>query len=254
MKKIAASACVLACNEEQNLPRCLEPLSSFAEILVLDSGSKDRTVEVARKHGARVIEEPWEGFGATRRKLFDQASQPWILWIDADEVVTPELIEEMRNCVEADPDCNGYRINRITYVGKRRVRHGLWYPDWNLRFFRRTEWQMEERDVHESVTIPGVQGRFLSLLHHYSYKDWADRKSRAARYAKLWASQAFRDGKRVTIFDQLSHGTGCFLKGYFLKLGFLDGITGMRVAWSTSCETADKYRRLRRAWEKFGGA
>ncbi len=253
MNRIAASACILAYNEEENLPRCLDALTDFEEILVLDSGSTDRTAEIARRKGARVIEEEWEGFGRTRKKLFSEASKEWILWIDADEVLHPELVGEIRNCVQDDPDCNGYQINRITYVGRRRVRHGLWYPDWNLRFFRRTAWEMEDRDVHESVTVPGVAGKFLSRMDHYSYKDWRDRRERAERYAKLWASQAFRDGKRATVFDQLGHGAGCFLKGYFLKLGFLDGITGIRVACSTSCETADKYRRLRRAWTRFGG-
>lgn len=252
MKKISASACILAYNEEENLERCLRPLADFEEILVFDSGSTDRTREIARKMGARVIEGAWEGFGTTRRKLFNEATQTWILWIDADEVASRELVEEMINCVSDDPDSNGYQINRSTFIGRRRVRRGLWYPDWNLRFFRRTAWEMEERDVHESVTTPGTPGRFLSRLDHYSYKNWSDRKKRAERYAKLWASQAFRDGKRATLFDQISHGFGCFVKGYILKLGFLDGITGLRVALSTSAETADKYRRLRRAWTRFG--
>lgn len=253
MSRIAASACILACNEEENLPRCLEPLADFEEILVLDSGSTDRTIEIARAKGARVVEAPWEGFGRTRKKLFEEASQPWIFWVDADEVAPPELVGEMRNCAAEGSDCDGYKINRITYIGSRKIRHGLWYPDWNLRFFRRTAWSMEDRDVHEAVEVAGATGLFLSRLHHYSYRDWADRRARAQRYAKLWAAQAFRDGKRVTVFDQASHAFGCFLKGYLLRLGFLDGPAGLRLALSTSCETSDKYRRLRRAWSRFGG-
>jgi len=252
LSRIPVSACILALNEEANLPRCLEPLREFEEVLVMDTGSSDRTVEIARGKGAKVIEADWEGFGTTRKKLFAAASQPWILWIDADEVASPDLIEEIRNCVAADPKCDGYRINRITYVGSRRIGRGLWYPDWNIRLFRLAAWEMKERDVHESVTVTGTTGRFLSRMDHYSYKDWADRRSRAKRYSKLWASQAFRDGKRVTFFDQFGHSVGCFLKGYFFKLGFLDGFAGLRVALSTSAETADKYRRLRRAWIRFG--
>lgn len=253
MNKINASVCILTLNEEEDLPRCLAPLSDFEEIIVYDSGSSDKTIEIARSKGATVIEGDWEGFGRTRKKLFEAATRPWILWIDADEVAPADLIAEIRNCVEADPATNGYRINRITRIGHKRFRHGLWYPDWNLRFFRRTAWSMEERDVHESVRISGTAGRFLSRLDHYSYRDWKDRRTRADRYAKLWASQAFRDGKRATWFDQISHSWGCFFKGYLLKLGFLDGLGGLRLAFSTSAEVADKYRRLRKAWEKFGG-
>jgi glycosyltransferase involved in cell wall biosynthesis len=253
VKKIKASVCILTKNEEENLPRCLEPLSDFEEIIVLDSGSTDNTIKVAREHGARVVEKPWDGFGATRRLLFAEATQPWIFWIDADEVASEELVDEIRNCVEADPVTNGYMVNRITWIGRKRFRHGNWYPDWNIRFFRRTEWTMEERDVHESVKISGGVGRFLSRMEHYSYRNWDERKTRAQRYAKLWASQAFRDGKRVTFFDQVGHACASFVKGFIFKLGFLDGISGLRLALSNSSEVADKYRRLRKAWEKFGG-
>ncbi len=253
MSKIRATACILTKNEEDNLPKCLAPLRDFEEIIVYDSGSTDKTVEVAQKFGATVIEGAWEGFGATRKKLFEAANQPWILWIDADEVAGEDLIGEIRNCVEADPKADGYRINRISWIGGKRFRHGNWYPDWNLRLFRRTAWSMEERDVHESVEIEGAPGRFFSRLEHHSYKDWNERKTRASRYAKLWASQAFRDGRRATFFDQVGHSWGCFFKGYFIKLGFLDGISGLRLALSNKAEVADKYRRLRKAWDKFGG-
>jgi (heptosyl)LPS beta-1,4-glucosyltransferase len=252
VKRIPASACILAKDEEENLPRCLEPLREFAEVVVLDTGSEDRTVEIATKWGARVIRAEWEGFGKTRKKLFEAAGQPWILWLDADEVAPPGLVEEIRGCAEIGSDCDGYAINRITYIGSRRIRHGLWYPDWNLRFFRKTAWTMVERDVHESVRVPGTTGRFVSRLDHFSYRNWEDRRARAVRYARLWAAQAFRDGRRATLFDQVGHGFGCFVKGYFLKLGFLDGIAGLRLAVSTSSESADKYRRLRRAWARFG--
>ncbi len=252
MSKIPASACILTLNEEENLPRCLAPLSDYSEIEVMDSGSEDKTVEIARNHGARVVETEWEGFGTTRKKLFEEATEPWILWIDADEVAPPVLIDEIRNCIEADPDCDGYLINRISRIGKRTFRHGLWYPDWNLRFFRRTAWSLAERDVHEAVSIPRPPGRFYSRLDHHSYRNWAERRARADRYAKLWASQAFRDGRRTTVFDECGHVFGCFVKGYLLKLGFLDGCAGLRLALSTSRETAEKYRRLRRAWNRFG--
>ncbi len=253
MKTIQASACILAKNEEENLPRCLAPLKNFEEILVYDSGSTDRTIQIARENGANVVEGDWEGFGLTRKKLFNAASQPWIFWIDADEVAMPDLLEEIRNCIEAEPEANGYQINRISRVGRKRFRHGNWYPDWNLRFFRRTEWTMEARDVHESVRVEGTVGRFSSRMEHYRFRNWAEARARAERFAKLWAAQAFRDGKRATYFDQVGHAWGCFLKGYFLKLGVLDGISGVRLALANSAEEADKYRRLRRAWEKFGG-
>ncbi|MEM0967552.1 MAG: glycosyltransferase family 2 protein [Verrucomicrobiota bacterium] len=252
MKKLNVSVCILAKDEEANLPRCLAPLEAFDEVIVLDSGSEDKTVEIARQWGATVIEESWQGFGATRKKLFQAASKPWILWLDADEVVPQGLVDEIQKVAGMKSNRNGFWINRITYIGKKRFHHGNWYPDWNLRFFRTEGWFMEERDVHERIQVHGETGRFFSCIDHYSYRNWAERKERSQRYAKLWAAEAFRDGRRVTFFDQVGHSFACFVKAFFLKLGFLDGFSGLRLAFSNASEVSDKYRRLRLSWTRYG--
>lgn len=252
-KTLPISVCILAKDEEKSLPSCLESVRGFAEIIVFDTGSMDATVSTAKKLGARVVEGSWDGFGETRKKLFSEAKQPWILWLDADEVLPPDLREEIGNCATSDTKASGFEINRITYVGRKRLRYGDWSPDWRLRFFRKTAWQLEARDVHEFVTVEGSTSRFLTPMPHYGYENWKDRSVRVQRYARLWAAERFREGKRATVFDQLRASLAVFCRGYFFKLGFLNGWSGLRGAISMASEPFYGYRNLRKSWDRFGG-
>ena len=248
-EKLPISVCVLVLNEEDRLARTLPPLSEFAEVVVLDSGSRDRSLELCREYGCRIVEAEWEGFGAMRQKLFALASEPWVFWLDADEVVTGELLEELRDLFDEEREgelSDAYAINRMVSFEGKWIRHGDWFPDWKVRLFRSGVWAMEPRAVHEEIEIEGTVGRLRGLLEHYTYRNWADQRKRSERYAKLWAEEEAKQGRRANLLSAPSHAMGKFLRGYFLKRGCCDGWLGLRVAWVNAREVFWKYEKLRR--------
>lgn len=244
--KLPISVCILVLNEEDRLERCLAGLDDFAEIVVLDSGSTDRSLEICRSRGAVVHQGEWLGFGRMRRRLFSLASQPWIFWLDADEVVRRELADEIRKVFARPVDCDAFAINRMVFFAGRWIRHGEWFPDWNVRLFRCDRWEMEPREVHESVTIKGRTGRLREYLEHHTYRDWNDRERRLRRYAELWARQKAAEGKRTSPLSGPLRSAWRFFRGYVLRRGFLDGSAGFEIALSNAREVALKYRLLRK--------
>lgn len=246
-EKLPITVCVLCLNEAANLPRCLAQIEPFAEWIVLDTGSTDDSIAIATKLGATVGEQKWEGFTETRRIHFRMAAQPWILWLDADEVITPEFVAELRVLFADGPDLPhaAYRLNRVMHFLGRWVRHGSWYPDRVVRLFRRDAWSMPERAVHESLTIDGTIGDLQAEVPHYSYRDWEDRRARGIGYAKLWARDKAAAGKTAGPLSPHLHAAWSFLRGALLKGGILDGWFGLRVAWSNAAVVYHKYRLLR---------
>ena len=248
-EKLPISVCILVLNEEDRLERCLAALEEFAEVVALDSGSTDRTLDICRARGVRIQRGEWLGFGRMRRKLFPLASRPWILWLDADEVVRPELVEEIRLVFSRPLEYDAFEINRMVCFDGRWIEHGDWFPDWNIRLFRSDRWRMEPREVHESISIDGRVGRLRGLLEHHTYRDWDDRNRRMRRYAELWARQKAAEGKKAPCWAGPLRSAWRFFRGYVLKRGFLDGSTGFRIALSNAREVAVKYRLLRKYTE-----
>ncbi len=243
--RLPISACILAHNEETSLPRCIGSVSFCREAIVCDTGSTDDTRRIAAQAGARLLETSWEGFSETRRKLFRAATQPWILWIDADEVVDSNLSVAIIRQFAAPPSVDGFELNRQVVFQNRRIRHGDWFPDWNLRLFRADQWQMDFRLVHESISVPGPVDRLEGLLDHHSFHDWNDLHVRSDRYADLWA-RTHQDRKNApSPIAPLLHASWRWFRGYILRRGFLDGQTGWRIAAANARETDLKYRRLR---------
>jgi len=244
--KLPISVCMLCLNEADRLPKTLKQVDAFAEWLIYDTGSTDNSIELGKKAGATVLERPWEGFSITRIKHFEEASQPWILWIDADEVVTPELVEELRQLFAngIDLEHNGYWLNRMIQFEGKWIRHGDWFPDWNVRLFRQGEWSMEEREVHESLEIRGSIDRVHSPLEHHSFRSWEDKEARSLKYAKLWAEMQLKKGKSSSTPAAFFRGIWKFLRGFIVKKGFLDGAIGFQIAVSNAKETYLKYSLL----------
>ena len=135
-QKLPISVCMLVKNEADRLVKSLPPLSIFEEVLVYDSGSTDESIDICKKYHAKVIQGEWLGFPGTRKKLFTQASQPWIFWLDADEAVTAELSKELSAINLESSDCEGFEINRKVFFENKWINHGEWFPDWNIRIFR----------------------------------------------------------------------------------------------------------------------
>ncbi|MCX8497279.1 MAG: glycosyltransferase family 2 protein [Akkermansiaceae bacterium] len=231
-------------NEETHLKRLLAQVPAFAEWILLDTGSTDSSAEIGRCAGAVVRSVAWSGFSETRRQHFAMASQPWILWIDADEEVTQELVDELRQLFANGPSHAAYRINRIMFFEGNWIRHGEWYPDRVLRLFRADRWTMPTRAVHESLLVNGTIGSLRAELPHYSYRDWHDRNQRIQKYAQLWATQEATKGRRSSLLEATGRAAWKFFRAYFLKRGLADGLLGLRIARSCSKEVYLKYVAL----------
>lgn len=239
------TVCTLCLNEEKNLPRCLSQIEAFQEWLVLDTGSTDDSIQIARDLGARVEETPWKGFSATRDEHFKLASQDWILWLDADEELTPAFVEELRQLLPKIEQHAAYEINRLMFFEGKWIRHGDWFPDRVTRLFKADAWTMPPREIHESVEITDTIGRLTETVPHYSYHDWADRQKRVESYTTLWASQQHKRGKSCSPLGPFLRGAWKFFRGLIVKKGFLDGTMGWKVAWSNALEVSLKYQKLR---------
>ncbi|WP_097458957.1 glycosyltransferase family 2 protein [Mangrovitalea sediminis] len=220
------TACIITLNEAERLSACLASLEFVDEIVIVDSGSTDDTVALAESHGARVIQQPWLGYGRQKQFAVDQASHDWVLCLDADERLTPELALEIQSAMQS-PDADAYEMPRCNLFLGRWLRHGEGYPDLSLRLFHRQKARWSEDPVHEKVVCSGSVGRFKNDLNHQS----ADRIERYLqkqnRYTSLQAEALHARDKKPSAFRMLSSPVTRFFKFYIVRRGFLDGIPGL---------------------------
>jgi glycosyltransferase involved in cell wall biosynthesis len=246
------TACIITLDEERNLPRCLKSIASVAdEILVVDSGSTDATTDLARQAGARVIRQDWLGYVGQKNFARDRAAYSWVLSIDADEELSPELAEaitKLKNdpAAEAPGAPNGYTVSRMVFYRGRWIRHGDWYPDRLVRLFRRNDGRFLGGRVHEKLEIVGKHPLLPGHLHHYTYENAAARKERATLYAELWAQTAYEQLESAYPWSAPVHALARLVKGFIFKGGFLDGAIGWDIAAGNTRETWLKYRKLRK--------
>jgi glycosyltransferase involved in cell wall biosynthesis len=249
------SAIVITLNEEANLPRCLDSLRWVDEILVVDSGSTDRTVEVATERGARVFLEEWKGYTAQKNSAIEKARGSWIVSLDADEEFSPEARADLRTLLaEDDPTVQAYAFRRkVLYLGKW-ITHGDWYPDYVVRAWRRHAGRFEGGHVHESVRVNGAVKYLRSEIFHHSFRDRQDHLARARKYAGLWARNQFEKGRPFIWSDRWFRPPLRFLRAFLLKAGWMDGWRGAWIAWVSAREVFWKYGHLRDLWRKKKGA
>jgi glycosyltransferase involved in cell wall biosynthesis len=224
------SVTIITFNEEARLRRCLDSVAWADEIVVVDGGSTDRTVAVAREYTDRVVERPWPGFAAQKNFALAQARGAWVLALDADEEVTPELRDAILGIVKGNPTAVGYEIARRNIVWGEWIRHGGLYPDWQLRLFRRGHGAFVARAVHEAVRVDGPVERLPHPLLHRSYRDLADFVARADRYSTLAAEEWLAEGRPIRSRDLVLRPLGRFLTMYVVRAGFLDGWRGLLLA------------------------
>jgi len=225
------SVTVITLNEEDALRRCLESVAWADEIVVVDAESSDKTVEVARAFTDAVFVRPWPGFAAQKNFALDHASGDWVLSLDADEEVTPELRGEIVAVLERPAsDVAAYAVARRNIFWGAWVRHGGLYPDWQVRLLRRGRGRFGDVSVHESVRVDGTVVRLVSPLLHRSYRDVADFLARADRYSSLAAADRLRHGPPVSAAELVLRPLGRFLGMYVLRAGFLDGWRGFLLA------------------------
>jgi len=244
---LGLSVAVITLNEEGNIRACLESAKWADEIVVCDSGSSDRTLEMAAGYGARTFQDAWRGFAGHKNLALERCRQPWILVLDADERVTPALQTEIQAVLRAGGPCDGYRVGRKNFFLGAWIRHGGWYPDRSIRLFRRGRGRFLTRAVHEVVEVQGTVGTLRHPMEHYTYASISQFLRRMDRYAGLAAGELFVAGRRCRLTDLTLRPTWTFLRMFVLQRGFLDGWRGLILAGLYACYTLVKYAAL---WER----
>lgn len=236
----------LTLNEEGNIGECLESVRWADECIVLDSGSTDRTVEIAKRYTPNVRAIEWEGYGPARNKGLSSATGDWVLWLDADERVTPELAEEMRRIVAQDDNPTAaYAIARRAYFLGRWIRHCGWYPSRVTRLFRNGKARFTESRVHERLEVQGPVVVTQHDLLHYTDPTLQHYFTKFNRYTTLAAMDLLAGGRRATVADLVIRPLFQFVKMYLLRLGFLDGVEGFILCAVSSAYVFAKYAKLR---------
>lgn len=215
------------------------------EILVVDSGSRDRTRELAKEAGARVLEHAWEGYGQQKNWALAQAKEPWVLFLDADEELSPELSEEIRGFLAAPGECRGADLPRKTWFLGRWILHGGWYPNRLVRLTRKDSGRWTEPSVHESLEVSGPVHRLERDLLHYTFNNVGDNVLTNVRFSRLGARVAKARGESGSLLRILLKPVGKFLETYVWKLGFLDGFPGFVISMNAAHSIFMKYVELR---------
>ena len=238
------SLCVITRDAAAEIADCLASAPFAGEVVVVDSGSRDDTVEIARRRGARVIEREWPGFGAQKQFAVGAATHDWVLCLDADERVTPELARAIAREMEA-PRAAAFALARRNRFLGRWLAHGEGYPDWNLRLFDRRRARWSEDPVHEHVLAEGPVVRLRGDLLHASAESLDDYLAKQNRYTTLQAAAMHARGERAGLARLVLSPLARFVRFYVLKLGFLDGVAGL-VHIAIGCQNSFlKYAKLR---------
>jgi glycosyltransferase involved in cell wall biosynthesis len=238
------SAVLIARDEEQRIAACLESLSFADEIVVVESGSTDRTVEIARRFTEKVVTLPWRGFGPQKQAAVALASHDLVLNVDCDERVPPSLAREIAALQAAPRLAAAYAIPRRTFVGDKEIRFCGWSPDRIVRLFDRTRAGFSDDLVHETVVTRGEVGACREALLHHSFRGFADLVAKLNRYSDLAARQMQERGRPPRALDALRPAFA-FVRTYLLRLGFLDGFEGLEIAVADALGTFAKYAKLR---------
>ncbi|NOZ67658.1 MAG: glycosyltransferase family 2 protein [Deferribacteres bacterium] len=240
------SVVIITKNEESNIRDALKSAEDAREIVVVDSFSSDRTVEICREFTDKVFQHSWEGFARQKQRAVDYAEGPWVLILDADERLTPALKTEITESI-LNTDYSGFYVPRENYFIGKWIRHGGWWPDHTLRLFRKDRGRLEVRKVHEKVVVKGKTGYLKNPLRHYTYRSISDFTKRMELYSTLAAEEKMKNAGKTGLFSLTARPLATFVKMYFLRLGFLDGARGLVLAVLYSYYTFLKYARI---WER----
>lgn len=240
------SVIIPARNEADNIAACIASVAWADEVLVVDDLSHDATAELARAVGARVLTHELRSWAAQKNWALERIANPWVLALDADERVTPELADSIRAVLSADGPADGYRVLRRAYFLGRWMRFGSWRRDRPLRLFRRDLTHYPERAVHEAAEVGGRVGLLRGALLHYSYRTMDDCFVKMRRYAERGALEWQRRGRRPSLPRLLLHGPFSFAQDYIMRAGFLDGRRGLMLALFDAWQVTMREAKL---WE-----
>ena len=239
------TATIITLNEERNIARAIESLRCCDEILILDSGSTDRTLQLAENLGARVFEAGWRGYSGQKNWAAEQASNDWILSIDADEALSEALEAEIWNLKKSGPRYDGYTMPRLARYLGRWILHSGWYPDRKIRLYDRTKGRWVGDFVHESVQVDGRVGQLDSNILHFTCESLSEHIKTMERYTTLAAQEIAARQIQVPLWRVALDPQWTFLKSYLLQRGFLDGREGLTIAYMAAFYTFLKYAKAR---------
>ena len=240
----ALTVTVITYNEAASIRDTLQSVSWADEIIVIDSNSTDRTVEIAREYTSRVEVRDWAGYGPQKNYAASLASHDWILSIDADERITPPLADEIRAVMRTGPSAQAYSLPRVSFYLGRWIRSTDWYPDFHVRLYDRRAARWTEQKVHESVRATGRVEKLRGEMLHYPYRDMSEHLAKIDQYTTLVAEQWAAEGRRATALQAFIYPRLAFFRNYVLKRGFIDGQTGLLVSLLNSYYVFLKYAKL----------
>jgi len=240
--KTGISAAVITKNEEKRLPDCLKSLSFAEEIVVVDSGSTDRTVEIARESGCRVFMEDWKGYGPQKNSAIEKCSNDWVLLLDADERLAPGAAELIADVLKA-PSADAYTFKRKNYLHGRWMKHSGYWPDLQIRLINKSRGSFHGT-IHERWVPDGPVVDLDACIEHYAFSDYSDMLKTLNEYSTLIARELYLSGRRANSLSPILHGTGMFVKIFFIERGFLDGLDGLVTALTKAGGSFFKYAKL----------
>jgi glycosyltransferase involved in cell wall biosynthesis len=239
------SATIITSNEESRIARAIESLRCFDEILVLDSGSTDRTVEIAEKYGARVVESAWRGYAGQKNLATEKASYDWIFSLDADEALSEALEGEIWQLKKSGPEYDAYTVPRMAQYLGRWILHSGWYPDRKVRLYDRRKARWVGDFVHESVQVDGRIGQLRSNLLHFTCDSLSEHLKTMDRYTTLAAQELVARKQKIGWRHLIADPAWTFFRTYFIQRGFLDGTEGLTIAYMAAIYTFLKSAKAR---------
>lgn len=240
--KVPISVVIITKNEEKNLPKCLESVSFAEEIIILDCGSKDKTVEIAKNFGCKVFVEPWKGYGPQKQSAVEKTSNRWVLSLDADERLPSETVTIIKEKINR-PNVSAYSFKRKNFFHGKWIKACGWWPDRVVRLFDKYSGRFEGL-VHESWVSKGKIEHLNAFIEHYPSENYFEIIQKMNIYSSISAEELYKKNKRVSIFDPFIHAFWMFIKSYFLRGGFLYGFDGFIISLLNAAGRFFKYAKL----------
>lgn len=243
--KVDLSVAIITKDEEENIRTCLQSVAFARQVVVVDSGSMDETLKIAKKFGCDIFSEEWRGFGPQKQSAVDKCREPWVLVLDADERVPPETADVIKEIVtNSNVKEAGFSFPRKNYFQGRWIKHAGWWPDRVMRLFRKDAGKISDAMVHESVEVRGIVGCLNVPIEHYTESRLSRIIQKIDRYSTLGAQSAFQEGKTSSTAGAFARAAFTFVQDYFLRLGFLDGMPGLTLAVTDAVNKFFKYAKL----------
>ncbi|MGV8058370.1 MAG: glycosyltransferase family 2 protein [Smithellaceae bacterium] len=245
INKVPLSVAIITKNEEENLRSCLQSVAFARQIVVVDSGSTDATLQIAAEFGCEIYNEGWLGFGPQKQSGIDKCREPWILVLDADERIPEKTAEVIKTIVTSTGiKESGFSFPRKNYFQGRWIKHAGWWPDRIIRLFRKESGRMTEASVHEAVEVKGLVGALDTPIEHFTESRLSKILQKIDKYSTLGAQEAFKEGKRSSTGFAFLRAFFTFFQDYFLRGGILDGTPGLTLAVTDSVNKFFKYAKL----------